>query len=123
MLKRNTITKTILHSDRIEEVVEDVPVTIEESLSKYVDVSLLIPYGEKNSVARGELFYAGIRNAVLPARDGERPIVDSVFTKDIIRSTYNYKTESTVKLLGKVDKVINDVILGTIFPSFNLYSS
>lgn len=115
MLKRNTVTKTILHSDRIEEVVEDVPVTIEESLSKYVDISLLIPYGEKNSVARGELFYAGIRNAVLPAIDGERPIVDSVFTKDIVRSTYNYKTESTVKLLGKVDKVINNVICETTY--------
>lgn len=115
MLKRNTVTKTIIHSDRIEEVIEDIPVTIENSLSKYIDISLLIPYGEKNSVARGELFYAGIRNAVLPAIDGERPIVDSVFTKDIVRSTYNYKTESTVKLLGRVDKVINDVICETTY--------
>ena len=115
MLKRNTVTRQIVHSDRVEQIIEDLPVTIEDSLSKYVDISLLIPYGEKNSVARGELFYAGIRNAVLPANNGQRPIVDSVFTKDIVRSTYNYKTESTVKLLGKVDKVINNVICETTY--------
>lgn len=115
MITKNTVKRTIVHSDRIEEVIEDIPVTLEDSLSKYVDISLLIPFGEKNSVARGELFYAGIRNAVLPANNGERPIVDSIFTKDIIRSSYNYKTESTVKLLGKVEKIINNQVCETTY--------
>ena len=111
MIKKKYEKKIIPHSNYLEEYDYELPSEIpDDSLSKFVDVSLLIPYGEKNSVARGELLYAGIRNSVFPASGGERPIIDSVFTKDIIRSSYNYKTKSTVKLLERIDKVINGYI-------------
>ena len=116
MRKRKTQIRRIPHSDRIVEKEEQLPIDIDDnSLSKYVDISQLIPYGEKNSVARGELFYAGIKNSVFPAVNGERPIVDTIFTKDIIRSSFNAKSKSSVRLLNKIDKVINDYVCETTY--------
>lgn len=116
MRKRKTHIIRIPHSNYIEEKEEQLPIDIEDtSLSKYVDISQLIPYGEKNSVARGELFYAGIKNSVFPAVNGERPIVDSIFTKDIIRSSFNAKSKSTVRLLNRIDKVINNYVCETTY--------
>ena len=116
MRKRQERDKLLLHSDRSEVVKESLPVELpESSLAGLVDVSLLIPYGEKNSVARAELLYSGMKNSVFLTGKVERPIVDSIFTKDIIRSTYNYKTESTVKLLDKVEKIINGFLCETTY--------
>lgn len=116
MRKRKTQIVRIPHSDHIVEKEESLPIEIgENSLSKYVDISQLIPYGEKNSVARGELFYAGIKNSVFPAVNGERPIVDTIFTKDIIRSSFNAKSKSTVRLLDRIDKVINNYVCETTY--------
>lgn len=114
--RKNEKRKLITSTNEIE-YDYSLPVELgEEALSNYVDVSLLIPYGEKNSVARAELMYSGMKNSVFPSGPYiERPIVDSIFTNDIIRSSYNYKTESTVKLLDKIEKIINGYVCETTY--------
>ena len=86
----------------------------ENSLSKYMDVGLLSPFAVKNSVARLDMINSGIKHAVIPDNP-ERPLVDSIFTKDILQSTDNYKTEGAVTLIKKIEKVINGIVCEKTF--------
>lgn len=89
------------------------------SLSKYMDVALLSPFGTKNSVARLDMVNSAIRHTVIP-NEPERPLVDSIFTKDIIRSSSNYKTEGCVELIKKIPKIINGVVTENTYIYRNL---
>ena len=82
----------------------------DESLSKYMDIGLLSPFAVKNSVARLDMINSGIKHAVIPAINPERPLIDSIYTKDILQSSDNYKTSSQVELIKKIEKNINGVI-------------
>ena len=81
----------------------------DESLSKYKEIGRLSPFAVKNSVARLDMINSGIKHAVIPAINPERPLVDSIYTKDILQSSDNYKTSSQVELIKKIEKNIEDL--------------
>ncbi len=80
-----------------------------DKLSYYAAEALSTPFAGKDSVPRLFMFKSALSNSVSPV-NAERPYVDSHYSKNLIVSTDNYVTEGRVRLLRKIEKVINGMV-------------
>ena len=81
-----------------------------ENLSNYVAESLPTPFPSKNSVSRLAMYKSALSHSVSPAINPERPLVDSIYSKNLIISSDNYRTKGKVRLLARIDKVIRGIV-------------
>ena len=81
-----------------------------DNLSNYVAESLPTPFPSKNSVSRLAMYKSALSHSVSPAINPERPLVDSIYSKNLIISSDNYRTKGKVRLLAKIDKVIRGMV-------------
>lgn len=81
----------------------------EDNLSLYAAEALSTPFPNKNSVPRLAMYKSALGHSVSPANEPDSPLIDSTYSKSLIISSDNYKSKGKVKLLGKIDKVINDI--------------
>ena len=79
------------------------------NLNNHASISLLTPFAKMDSVARLDMANNSFKHCVIPT-EAEYPIVDSSYTNDMLFSTDNIVELGGVKLLKKIEKVINDVI-------------
>ena len=77
-------------------------------LRDYSGIGLTIPWFITNSMNRAMLHYNGLRQAV-PLVNPEGPIVETIYTPDLLRSTYNITAKNDVEVFKKIVKTINDV--------------
>lgn len=81
-----------------------------DNLSNYVAESLPTPFPSKNSVSRLAMYKSALSHSVSPAINPERPLVDSIYSKNLIISSDNYRTKGKVRLLARIDKVIRGMV-------------
>ena len=81
-----------------------------DNLSNYVAESLPTPFPSKNSVSRLAMYKSALSHSVSPAINPERPLVDSIYSKNLIISSDNYRTKGKVRLLARIDKVIRGIV-------------
>ena len=79
----------------------------EENLSKFNAESLPTPFPNKNSVPRLAMYKSALSHSVAPASSPDRPLVDSLYSKSLIFSSDNYKSEGKVLLLDKIEKILS----------------
>lgn len=84
------------------------------NLNRHASSALLTPFAKMNSVARLDMSTSAIKHAVVPT-DPDYPIVDSAFTNDMLFSTDDRYETSGVKLLDKIEKVINNTLCETSY--------
>ena len=89
----------------------DIP---KDSLSKFSDFALTIPFANMCSTMRQHMWHSHISQMIIPD-NAERPYVDTPYTKSILFSSDNELIEGSVTLVDKIQKVINGFVCNTTY--------
>lgn len=89
-----------------------------DSLSKFSDFALTIPFANMCSTMRQHMWHSHISQMIIPD-NAERPYVDTIYTKSILFSSDNELIEGNVTLVDKIQKVINGFICNTTYIYFD----
>lgn len=89
-----------------------------DSLSKFSDFALTIPFANTCSTMRQHMWHSHISQMIIPD-NAERPYVDTIYTKSILFSSDNELIEGNVTLVDKIQKVINGFICNTTYIYFD----
>ena len=85
-----------------------------DSLSKFSDFALTIPFANMCSTMRQHMWHSHISQMIIPD-NAERPYVDTPYTKSILFSSDNELIEGSVTLVDKIQKVINGFVCNTTY--------
>ena len=91
----------------------------EDDLSNYAAEALLTPFANKNSVPRLAMFKSALGHSVSPSDNPDRPLVDSIYSANLVISSDNYKSKGLVTLLDKIEKVVHGVVTETTYIYFD----
>lgn len=89
-----------------------------DSLSKFSDFALTVPFANTCSTMRQHMWHSHISQMIIPD-NAERPYVDTIYTKSILFSSDNIYMNDKVTLVDKVEKVINNHVCNTTYIYFD----
>lgn len=105
-----------MSNNKFRNVFKDKPLKIfgDDMIEKQKTMALCIPFAGHSSLSRTEMAGSAFRDIVFPI-DGEVPLMDTPYSREIMRSSFNVIAKEDLTLMSGVDYTVDDTVVKTLY--------